>query len=181
MKDLHTPLTDEMIKDLRAGDMVTITGTIYTARDAAHKRLTDLISEGKELPLDMKGQIIYYAGPTPEKPGCVIGSIGPTTSGRMDADATALRDRCGLKGMIGKGQRNMSVRRAIVRNVCVYFAATGGAGALLRKHITGCEIVAYEDLGCEAIRKLTVDHLPAVVINDIYGADFYRKETLNNI
>ena len=178
IKNLTTPLTEEAIKDLKAGDMVTVTGTVFTARDAAHKRLTELISQGKELPLDLKGQIIYYAGPTPEKPGCVIGSIGPTTSGRMDPYAPTLMEKCGLKGIIGKGQRNLAVRQAIKDNNCVYMAATGGAGALLRKHITDCQIIAYEDLGCEAIRKLTVDHLPALVINDSEGNDFYRKDKI---
>lgn len=175
IKDLQTPLTDNIIKDLIAGDMVTITGTIYTARDAAHKRLVELINKGQKLPLELKGQIIYYAGPTPAKPGCVIGSIGPTTSGRMDPYAPILMSK-GLKGIIGKGQRNDEVRKSIVDNTCVYMAATGGAGALLRKHITACEIIAYEDLGCEAIRKLTVDKLPAVVINDSYGNDYYRDK-----
>ena len=177
-KNLTTPITDDMIKDLKAGDLVTVTGTVYTARDAAHKRLVELVEQGKDLPLDLKGQIIYYAGPTPEKPGCVIGSIGPTTSGRMDPYASVLMKECGLKGIIGKGQRNLSVRQSIKDNNCVYMAATGGAGALLRKHITACEIIAYEDLGCEAIRKLTVDHLPAVVINDAEGNDFYRKDKI---
>ena len=177
-KHLITPLTEDMIKDLKAGDTVTVTGTIYTARDAAHKRLVTLIKEGKELPLDLRGQIIYYAGPTPAKPGCVIGSIGPTTSGRMDPYAPTLMKECGLKGIIGKGQRNDSVRKSIKENTCVYMAATGGAGALLRKHIKACEIVCYEDLGCEAIRKLTVDCLPAVVINDCEGNDFYRKDKI---
>lgn len=177
IKNITTPLTEDKIKDLKAGDMVTITGTIYTARDAAHKRLVELINKGAQLPLELKGQIIYYAGPTPEKPGCVIGSIGPTTSGRMDPYAPILMEQ-GLKGIIGKGQRNESVRKSIKANTCVYMAATGGAGALLRKHIKACEIVAYEDLGCEAIRKLTVDKLPAVVINDCEGNDYYRKDKI---
>lgn len=177
IKNITTPLTEDKIKDLKAGDMVTITGTIYTARDAAHKRLVELINKGAQLPLDLKGQIIYYAGPTPEKPGCVIGSIGPTTSGRMDPYAPILMEQ-GLKGIIGKGQRNESVRKSIKENTCVYMAATGGAGALLRKHIKACEIVAYEDLGCEAIRRLTVDKLPAVVINDCEGNDYYRKDKI---
>lgn len=177
IKDITTPLTEEKVKELKAGDMVTITGTIYTARDAAHKRLVELIDKGEKLPLELEGQIIYYAGPTPEKPGCVIGSIGPTTSGRMDPYAPILMDK-GLKGIIGKGQRNESVRKSIKENTCVYMAATGGAGALLRKHITACEIVAYEDLGCEAIRKLTVEKLPAVVINDCEGNDYYRKDKI---
>ena len=176
--DLTSPLRDEDIKKLRAGDQVTVTGIIYTARDAAHKRLCELIAKGEKLPLDLEGQIIYYAGPTPEKPGCVIGSIGPTTSGRMDPYAPILMKDCGLKGIIGKGQRNMAVREAIKENICVYMAATGGAGALLRKHITACETVAYPDLGCEAIRKLTVDHLPVIVINDCEGNDFYRKDKI---
>jgi len=174
MINLTTPLTEDQIINLKAGDMVTITGIIYTARDAAHKRLVDLIQQGKDLPLDLQGQIIYFAGPTPTKPGEVIGSIGPTTSGRMDAYSPILMGKCGLKGMLGKGQRNQAVIDSIKENKCIYMAATGGAGALLRKYIKACEIVAYEDLGCEAIRKLTVENLPALVINDAQGNDYYK-------
>ncbi len=173
MINLTTPLTEDQIIKLKAGDLVTVTGIIYTARDAAHKRLTELINQGKDLPLDLQGQIIYYAGPTPTKPGQVIGSIGPTTSGRMDSYAPILMEKCGLKGMLGKGARNEAVRKSIKENKCIYMAATGGAGALLKQYIKACEIIAYEDLGCEAIRKLTVEGLPALVINDIYGNDYY--------
>ena len=176
MIELTTPLTEEQIQNLKAGDMVTITGIIYTARDAAHKRLVDLITQGKDLPLDLQGQIIYYAGPTPIKPGEVIGSIGPTTSGRMDAYAPILMEKCGLKGMLGKGQRNQTVIDSVKEYGCIYMATTGGAGALLRKYIKSCEIVAYEDLGCEAIRKLRVENLPALVINDIHGNDYYKNQ-----
>ena len=176
MINLTTPLTEDQILNLKAGDLVTITGVIYTARDAAHKRLVELINQGKDLPVDFKGQIIYYAGPTPTKPGEVIGSIGPTTSGRMDTYAPILMEKCGLKGMVGKGQRNQEVINSVKDNKCVYMAATGGAGALLRKYIKSCEIVAYEDLGCEAIRKLTVERLPVLVINDAQGNDYYKQE-----
>lgn len=173
-KKIITPLTDEIIKDLRCGDIVEITGVIYTARDAAHKRLVELIKEGKELPFDIKGAVIYYVGPTPAKPGEVIGSAGPTTSYRMDPYAPFLLER-GLKGMIGKGKRSKEVRDAIVKYKGIYFASTGGAAALLAKHIKSAEIIAYEDLGPEAIRKLYVENFPAIVVNDIYGNDLYEE------
>lgn len=177
IKEIHTPISDEVIKTLRAGDMVRLSGVVYTARDAAHARLIELLDNGKELPIDLCGQVIYYVGPTPSKPGNVIGSAGPTTAGRMDPYTPKLLEK-GLKGVIGKGQRNDAVRKSIVDNTAVYFAATGGAAALLAKHIVACEIIAYEDLGCEAIRRLEVKDLPLVVINDSYGGDFYRKENL---
>lgn len=177
IKEIHTPISDEVIKTLRAGDMVRLSGVVYTARDAAHARLIELLDNGKELPFDLCGQVIYYVGPTPSKPGKVIGSAGPTTAGRMDPYTPKLLEN-GLKGIIGKGQRNDAVRKSIVDNIAVYFAATGGAAALLAKHIVACEIIAYEDLGCEAIRRLEVKDLPLVVINDSYGGDFYRKENL---
>ena len=177
IKEIHTPISDEVIKTLRAGDMVRLSGVVYTARDAAHARLIELLNNGKELPIDLCGQVIYYVGPTPSKPGNVIGSAGPTTAGRMDPYTPKLLEN-GLKGIIGKGQRNDAVRKSIVDNIAVYFAATGGAAALLAKHIVACEIIAYEDLGCEAIRRLEVKDLPLVVINDSYGGDFYRKENL---
>lgn len=173
MIKLTTPLKDEDILKLKAGDSVTITGTIYTARDAAHARLVKLLEEGKELPFDVKGQIIYYAGPSPAKPGKPIGSCGPTTSYRMDSYSPAILD-CGLKGMIGKGGRDENVKKSIVKNKAVYFAAVGGAAALIAKSVKSSEIIAYEDLGAEAIRKLEVVDFPAIVINDCYGNDMYE-------
>ncbi|MBQ9358524.1 MAG: Fe-S-containing hydro-lyase [Abditibacteriota bacterium] len=172
---LTAPLTEEAAAGLRAGDRVLLSGTIYTARDAAHARLTALIREGRPLPIPLEGQIIYYAGPTPAKPGRVIGSAGPTTSGRMDPYAPLLLER-GLGGMIGKGRRSPAVREACAKYGAVYFAATGGAAALLSRCITACEITAWEDLGCEAVRKLTVKELPLVVINDVKGNDFYSEQ-----
>lgn len=174
MIKITTPLTEETNSKLKAGDTVLITGFIYTARDAAHARLVKLIEEGKDLPFDVEGQVIYYVGPTPAKPGQVIGSAGPTTSYRMDPYAPALMDK-GLKGMIGKGKRDAGVRDAILRNKAVYFAAVGGAAALIAKTIKSSELVAYEDLGAEAIRKLYVEDFPAIVINDIYGGDLYAE------
>ena len=171
---LTTPLTDARIEMLSAGDRVLLSGVIYTARDAAHARLVDLLMQGKPLPFDVAGQVIYYAGPTPAKPGCVIGSLGPTTAGRMDAYTPELL-AAGLKGMIGKGSRNRSVIDAIVAHKAVYFAATGGTGALLARKVVACEIVAFEDLGCEAVHRLEVVDLPLVVINDCRGRDFYRE------
>lgn len=159
---------------LRAGDKLTVSGTIYTARDAAHKRLTELIASGEELPLDIRGAAIYYAGPTPEKPGQVIGSCGPTTSGRMDAYAPGLLDR-GLAVMIGKGDRNAAVIDAIVRNGAVYLAAMGGAGALMGSCVKAARIVCYEELGCEAIRELKVENMPLTVVIDSQGNDLYKS------
>ncbi|WP_320048090.1 Fe-S-containing hydro-lyase [uncultured Ilyobacter sp.] len=173
MIKLTTPLTAEDTEKLKSGDIVQITGTIYTARDAAHARLVKLVEEGKELPFDVKGQIIYYVGPTPAKPGNPIGSAGPTTSYRMDPFAPTLLDQ-GLKGMIGKGGRSQEVKDACVRNKGVYFAATGGAAALIAKCIKKAEVIAYEDLGSEAIRKLEVEDFPVIVINDTYGNDQYE-------
>jgi len=174
IKKISTPLTNEIVEDLKVGDLVSITGYIYTARDAAHKRLVELIKSGRDLPFDINGVIIYYVGPTPPKPGNVIGSAGPTTSYRMDSYAPILIE-LGLKGMIGKGKRSPEVKSAITKYKAVYFGATGGAGALLSKHIKSSEIVAYEDLGPEAIRKLYVEDFPAIVINDIYGGDLYEE------
>lgn len=171
---ISTPLTDEVIGTLKAGDNVKISGILYTARDAAHRRLVTLIQEGKELPMDLRGQIIYYVGPAPAKPGQAIGSAGPTTSYRMDSYAPILMEH-GLKGMIGKGSRAESVKDAMVKHKAVYLAAIGGAGALLARCVKSAEIVAYEDLGPEAIRKLAVEDFPAVVVNDIYGNDLYEK------
>jgi fumarate hydratase subunit beta len=171
---LKTPLTDADVEKLKAGDKVLITGVIYTGRDAAHKRLIDLLKEGKPLPVDLKGQIIYYVGPAPAKPGHAIGSAGPTTSGRMDAYSPRLME-IGLKGMIGKGMRKKEVIEAMKKYKAVYFAATGGAGALLAKAVKKAEIVAYEDLGPEAINRLEVVDFPAIVVNDIQGNDLYQQ------
>ena len=171
---LETPLRDADIEKLKIGDTVYLSGVIYTARDAAHKRLVDLIKEGKELPFDIKGAVIYYVGPAPAKPGYPIGSAGPTTSYRMDPYAPILMDN-GLKGMIGKGPRSKEVIDAIVRNKSVYFAATGGAAALIAMSVVSAEIIAYEDLGTEAIRRLVVKDFPCIVANDIYGNDMYKK------
>ena len=172
-KKITMPLTAEKTKELRAGDNVLISGVIYTGRDAAHKRLCELLAAGKELPVDVKDSIIYYVGPAPAKPGQVIGSAGPTTSYRMDAYAPALLD-LGLKGMIGKGKRSPEVIEAMKRNNAVYFGAIGGAGALLAKCIKKAEVVCYEDLGAEAIRRLEVENLPAVVIIDSLGNNLYE-------
>jgi len=169
---ITTPLTDDVVESLHAGDRLLITGVIYTGRDAAHKRLVELIDKGEPLPIDLRGQIIYFVGPTPAKPGQVIGSAGPTTSGRMDAYSPKLLD-LGLKGMIGKGARNEAVREALKRNKAVYLGATGGAGALLAQRIRSAEVVAYDDLGPEAIRRLEVQEFPVVVIDDMYGGDLY--------
>lgn len=169
---LKTPLTDEDIDKLKIGDKVLITGVIYTGRDTAHKRMIDLINEGKKLPMDVKGQIIYYVGPTPARPGKPIGSAGPTTSYRMDAYAPKMME-LGMKGMIGKGNRAPEVIAAMRKFKAVYFGATGGASAVLAKSIRKAEVIAYEDLGPEAIRRLEVEDFPAVVINDIRGNDLY--------
>jgi fumarate hydratase subunit beta len=170
---LTTPLSDETVSELRSGDIVYLSGTIYTARDAAHKRLVDLLDAGEELPFDIKGAVIYFVGPTPPKPGDPIGSAGPTTSYRMDSYSPRLIAE-GLKGMIGKGKRNKDVTDACQENKAVYFGATGGAGALLGKKITKAEIIAYEELGPEAVRKLEVIDFPVTVINDSYGGDLYQ-------
>jgi fumarate hydratase subunit beta len=170
---LFTPLTDEMIEQLHAGDKVTITGVIYVGRDAAHKRLVAALDAGEPLPFDIQGQIIYYMGPSPAKPGAPIGSAGPTTSGRMDPYAPRLM-AVGLKGMIGKGNRAMPVREAMKKHKAVYLGAIGGAGALIAKSIKKAEVVAYDDLGAEALRRLEVEDFPAIVIDDIYGGDAYE-------
>ena len=170
---LTTPLSNEDVELLHIGDKVLLNGVLFTARDAAHKRLFELIVEGKKLPIDIKGQVIYYVGPTPGKPGKPIGSAGPTTSYRMDPFSPKLIER-GLKGMIGKGNRSQYVIEAMKKNKAVYFGATGGAGALLAKRIKSAEIVAYPDLGPEAIRKLVVEDFPVIVINDPKGNDLYQ-------
>ncbi len=173
---IHSPLDEETVKKLHAGDMVYITGTVYTARDAAHKRMDEALDEGKELPFDVKNNIVYYLGPTPARENRVIGSAGPTTSGRMDKYTPRLLSM-GLKGMIGKGKRSPEVKKAIVENKAVYFAAIGGAGALLSKAIVSSETIAYDDLGTEAIRKLEVVDLPAIVVIDSEGNDLYETAT----
>jgi len=169
---LKPPLSDEDVEKLNIGDRVLISGTLYTGRDAAHKRLYDLLKRGENLPFDIRGQIIYYVGPTPPRAGQVFGSAGPTTSYRMDAYSPLLIEN-GLKGMIGKGMRSESVKEAMKRHKAVYFAATGGAGALLAKRIKKAEVIAYEELGPEAIHKLEVEDFPVIVINDVRGNDLY--------
>ncbi|KOF57328.1 fumarate hydratase [Clostridium sp. DMHC 10] len=179
---INSPVCEEEISKLKIGDRVLINGVIYTARDAAHKRLVELLDENKKLPIDVKNQIIYYAGPTPAKPNHVIGSAGPTTSGRMDAYAPRLLD-LGLKGMIGKGLRSKEVIDSIIKNKAVYFGAIGGAAALISKSIVKAEVIAYEDLGSEAIRRLEVVNFPAIVIIDSKGNNLYeegKKEFLRN-
>ncbi len=173
-KRVTTPLTAETVRSLKAGDRVFITGIIYTGRDAAHKRLTDLLKAGQPLPVDLRGQIIYYVGPAPAKPGQAIGSAGPTTSYRMDPYTPAMLEY-GLKGMIGKGMRNREARDAMVKCGAVYFAAVGGAGALIAKTIKKARVVAYEDLGAEAIYEFTVEDFPCIVVNDVYGNDLYEE------
>lgn len=174
-KYLYPPLTDEAVESLYIGDQVYITGVIYAARDAAHKRLVDLLDEKKELPVDLKGQFIYYVGPSPAKPGQPIGSAGPTTSGRMDPYAPRLIAEKGLKGMIGKGSRAPAVLEAIKKYKAVYLGAVGGAGALIAKSIKKAEVVAYPELGPEAIQRLEVENFPAIVINDCHGGDLYAE------
>lgn len=174
---ITTPLTKEKTKDLKAGDYVYITGTIYTARDAAHKKMDESLEKNETLPIDMEGNIIYYMGPSPAREGRPIGSAGPTTASRMDKYAPKLLD-LGLKGMIGKGKRTQEVKEAIIRNQAVYFAAVGGAGALLSKCIKKSEVVAYDELGTEAIRKLEVENFPVIVVIDKDGNNLYETSTL---
>lgn len=171
-RHISVPLTDEVAGSLRTGDYVYLTGVIYTARDAAHKRMYEALEQGKELPFDMRNNVIYYMGPSPAREGRPIGSAGPTTASRMDKYAPALLD-LGLKGMIGKGKRNLAVKEAVVRNGAVYFAAVGGAGALLSRSIISSEVIAYDDLGTEAIRKLEVKDFPVIVVMDSVGNDLY--------
>lgn len=170
---LSAPVSDEDVMALKAGERVFITGKIYTGRDAAHKRMVEALKNGEPLPFDLKGQIIYYVGPSPTKPGQAIGACGPTTSYRMDAYAPILIER-GLKVMIGKGMRAQAVKDAMVKYKALYLAATGGAGALLARAVKEARVIAYEDLGPEAIRELIVEGLPAIVINDVHGADLYE-------
>lgn len=170
---INAPITNQDARALKAGDYVYITGTIYTARDAAHKRMYEALAEGRELPFEMKNNIIYYMGPSPAREGRPIGSAGPTTASRMDKYAPSLLD-LGLKGMIGKGRRNEKVHEAIIRNGAVYFAAVGGAGALLSQRIISSEVIAYDDLGTESIRRLTVKDFPVIVVIDAEGNDLYE-------
>ncbi len=173
VKRITTPLTDEVVRDLRIGDEVLISGVVYQARDAAHKRMVALIEQGEPLPFEIQGAVIYYMGPSPARPGNVIGSAGPTTSGRMDAYAPLLMEK-GLKGMIGKGLRTDAVKQAMVDTTAVYFAATGGAGALLAQRITGNEVIAWPELGAEALARLQVEDFPAIVVGDCHGGDLYE-------
>ena len=172
-QNISVPFCNNDTRKLKAGDYVYLTGIIYTARDAAHKRMQESIDAGKDLPVDMSQNVIYYMGPSPAREGRPIGSAGPTTASRMDKYAPTLLDM-GLKGMIGKGKRQQTVKDAIVRNGAVYFAAVGGAGALLSKCIKSSEIIAYEDLGTEAIRKLEIENLPVIVVIDSEGNDLYE-------
>ena len=170
--EIKTPLSVDDVVSLYAGQPVLISGVLYTARDAAHKRMVEALERGEDLPFDVRGQVIYYVGPTPAPPGRVIGAAGPTTAGRMDRYTPALLAR-GLKGAIGKGSRSEEVKQALKTHVAVYFGGLGGAGALLARSIQTVEIVAYEDLGTEAIRRIEVEDFPAVVVNDCYGGDAY--------
>ena len=173
IKEVTTPLSDADVESLTAGDRVRITGVIYTARDAAHGRLLPLIEKGEKLPIDVRGQIIYYTGPSPARPGTIVGSIGPTTASRMDKYVPALL-KLGLKGTIGKGYRSQPVKDALREHRGVYFGAIGGAGAVLSQFVKKLSIVAYEDLGTEAIRRLEVEGFPAIVVNDCHGGDLYQ-------
>ena len=175
-KYITAPINEEIVKDLKAGDYVYITGTIYTARDAAHKRMYESLLDGKELPMELQDNIIYYLGPTPAREGQVIGSAGPTTSSRMDKYAPLLMEQ-GLKGMIGKGKRSEVVIDAMKKCKAVYFAAIGGAGALLSKCITKSEVIAYDDLGTEAIRRLEIKNFPVIVVIDSEGNNLYETAT----
>jgi len=173
-KKITLPLTDEVLQDLKAGDNVLLNGVIYVARDAAHKRMVAALEEGQDLPFAPQGQTVYFMGPSPAKPGQAIGSAGPTTSGRMDTYSPRLM-AVGLKGMIGKGNRSQAVKDAMKKYRAVYFAAIGGAGALISKCIKKAEVIAYDELGAEAVRRLEVEDFPVTVINDIYGGDLYDE------
>ncbi len=174
VKKIKLPLTDETLGDLKSGDNILLTGVMYVARDAAHKRMVEALDQGKPLPFDIKGQTVYFMGPSPAKPGQPIGSAGPTTSGRMDSYSPRLISE-GLKGMIGKGMRSQAVKDAMKEYKAVYLAAVGGAGALISKSIKKAEVVAYEELGAEAVLRMEVEDFPATVINDIYGGDLYEE------
>lgn len=172
--ELQTPISDEVIKSLKCGQMVHITGDIYTGRDAAHKRMVEMLEKGLEMPFEFKGNIIFYAGPSPTKPGDIIGSIGPTTAGRMDIYAPILIEK-GLKSMIGKGFRQQNVIDSIVKHAGIYFAGIGGIAALMSESVKSVEIIAFEDLGTEAIRKLKVEKFPCIVAVDYKGNDVYKR------
>ena len=174
MQKITSPVNAKTIEQLKAGDQLLISGIIYTARDAAHKKMVEALDRGEQLPFDIQGQTIYYMGPSPAKPGEVIGAAGPTTSGRMDAYAPRLME-VGLRAMIGKGLRLPEVKEAMKKHKAVYMAAIGGAGALISKCIKSAEVVAYEELGAEALRKLEVEDLPVTVVNDIHGGDLYEE------
>jgi fumarate hydratase subunit beta len=174
-KTITTPLTDEVVKSLRAGDEVLISGAIYTARDAAHKRMVEILDKQEKLPFDVKGQLIFYAGPTPARPGKVIGSIGPTSSVRMNPYAPRLL-QAGSKGMVGKGEMDANVRMALEKYTAVYLAAVGGSAALIAQTVIKNEPVAWEELGTEAIRKLTVKDFPAIVVQDCHGGNLFQEE-----
>ncbi|OPY69213.1 MAG: Fumarate hydratase class I, aerobic [Syntrophorhabdaceae bacterium PtaU1.Bin034] len=176
IKRIRTPLEEDMVRQLHSGDKVLLSGYIYTARDAAHKKFMDALTEGQPLPIDIRNQVIYYCGPSPAGPGRVIGAAGPTTSSRMDVYVPALL-ALGLRGMIGKGKRSQAVKEAIKKHKAVYFGATGGAGALLSKTIKAYQPVAYEELGPEAVARLLVEDFPLFVINDIFGSDLYEMGT----
>ncbi len=173
-RKITLPLAESVIRELHSGDRVLLTGVMYVARDAAHKRMVEALGKGQPLPFDISGQTIYYMGPSPAPPGRAIGSAGPTTSGRMDVYTPRLLEQ-GLKGMIGKGMRSQAVKDAIVKHKAVYFGAIGGAGAVISRSIKKAEVIAYDDLGAEAVRRIEVVDFPAVVVNDIYGADLYQE------
>ncbi len=173
-KRIELPLAEETLSDLHAGDSLLLNGVIYVARDAAHKKMIEALDQGQSLPVNMKGQVVYFMGPSPARPGRPIGSAGPTTSGRMDAYSPRLIEQ-GLRGMIGKGPRSKEVKDAMVRYKAIYMGAIGGAGAIISKSIRKAEVVAYDDLGAEALRRLEVQDLPVTVINDIYGGDLYGE------
>jgi fumarate hydratase subunit beta len=174
VRHTSTPLTDALVRELRAGERVLLSGVVYTARDAAHKRMVEALAAGEALPFDPQGQVVYYVGPSPARPGAVIGSAGPTTAGRVDLYTIPLLER-GLKGMIGKGSRSAPVREAMVRCGAVYLVAVGGAAALIAERIRSVELIAYEDLGTEAIRRYVVEDFPLMVANDAHGGDLYEQ------
>ena len=177
-KHISVPLDQKTVSALCVGDYVYLTGTVYTARDAAHKRMYETLERGGKLPVDLENSLIYYMGPSPARPGMPIGSAGPTTAGRMDKYTPALLD-LGMKGMIGKGKRSQAVKEAVVRNGAVYFAAVGGAGALLSRSILSSEVIAYDDLGTEAVRRLEIKDFPVIVVMDSQGNDLYETAAEN--
>jgi fumarate hydratase subunit beta len=174
MIEMQLPMSENDIESLHVGDSLLLSGVIYVARDAAHKRLVDALTRGESLPFDIRDQVIYYMGPSPARPGRVIGAAGPTTSGRMDVYSELLMEQ-GLKGMIGKGSRSAAVKQSMIKYKVVYLGAIGGAGALISKTISQCEIIAFKELGAEALRKIEVIQFPVTVINDIYGGDLYLE------